>query len=276
MHPQALAADVAQLPIGVIVPGEGGPPRADLDPRRLRTVAVHVRRVGLRDPIVVAPSSGSDRYEIVEGELRWRAAQLAGLTDVPCVVDSARGEERRRLLSEAAEALRRDELGVLDEAAILVKVMQVLRADAAEAGALLGMSYQQARRMIQIHGAPPPIQAALAARRIDWRAALELVRIYNRMRRLSAYGEARAHHEVETLVARVVDERWSIRHLEEYARALASGTGDVARRASPGFRLVRGRLVVNTASVAQGELSPEERAQLITILEDLLRALKAI
>jgi hypothetical protein len=154
--------------------------------------------------------------------------------------------------------------------------MDAIAFDAAEAGALLGLTYQRARRMVQLHRAPEPIRAALGARRIDARAALELVRIHNRMTRGAARHDARAHQDLEMLVTLVAREHWSIRQLEEYARTLASrGRGDLARPTSSGFRLTRGRLVVNTARVARGELGPRDRALLTTILEDLLRALKA-
>jgi ParB family transcriptional regulator, chromosome partitioning protein len=264
--------------VDAIHPCAGGPPRRKLDERRIRALAARLQRSGVEEPLVVAPSATEpDRFEIVAGEHRWRAAQLAGLEEVPCFIDPALGVERRRLLAEAAEALPRSELDAVQEAELLVKLMRALRLDASEAGALIGRSYKQVRRLVQIHGAIPPIKAAVVEKRVDARAALELVRIYNRLARRGTHGCEEAQAQVEQLIGLVVDERWSIRKLEGYARTLEEGRAPGPREENgervavePLFQETKGKLVIDMVRLARGELDAKERSKLIELLGDLL------
>jgi ParB family transcriptional regulator, chromosome partitioning protein len=252
------------------------PPGAELDPRRVRALAARVRRGGVRQPIVVTTAAEPGRYEIVAGWARWAAARLAGLEVVPCLLDPDLGARRGRLLADAAEVLRRGDLGPLEQAALLATVMDVLGVDALEAGALLGWSYLQARRLMQLHGAPTVVRMALAAGRLDARAALELVRIHNRRARASPADDARPRPDLAALVARAADEGWTVRRLEAYARCGAADASAAPPHpsAAPGFRVSRGYLTVDTARVARGDLAPEERRRLAGVLEELLHAVK--
>jgi hypothetical protein len=92
-------------------------------------------------------------------------ARIAGIEIVPYVVDSALGERRRRVLAEVTDPLRRGDLSALGEAALLVSVVDALRMDTAEAGALRGWSYLQTRRLLQPHRSPGAIRVALAERK---------------------------------------------------------------------------------------------------------------
>jgi ParB/RepB/Spo0J family partition protein len=268
-----------RIRVDAILPAAGGPPLGQLDESWLPRLAARVQRSGIRKPLVVEPSpTDPGRFEIVEGEHRWRAAQTAGLEEVPCIVDEALGEERRRLLAQA-ETLRRTDLDAVQEASVLVKFMEALRLDASEAGALIGRSYKEARRLLQLHGAIYPIKAAVVAKRVDARAALELVRIYNRLVRGGGEGckqASRAH--IELLIERVVDEQWSVRTLEIYAQGLAKGRAlgpgkepGAMAAVRPPFHETRGELLIDMSRLERGEIEPEDRSRLIALLEDLLR-----
>src|SRR6187455_3447545 len=74
--------ELRQLAVGVIQPGRFQP-RTGMDPERLQELADSIRAQGLIQPISVRPI-GRGRYEIIAGERRWRAAELAGLAEVPC------------------------------------------------------------------------------------------------------------------------------------------------------------------------------------------------
>jgi hypothetical protein len=176
--------------------------------------------------------------------------------------------------------------------------MKAFGVGAEEAGVLIGRSYQQARRLIQLHGAPLPIRDAVVQGHVDARAALELVRIYNRLvQRGGPDAKHRALTDLDELIDRVVNERWSIRRLEKYARELEggraprrrerrspapqpreggapSGRAAVATRAlpvdGPPYRLDGYELVLDVDRIARREVSADEREELIKVLERLL------
>ena len=89
------------VPLAVLKPGRFNP-RRNFAEAQLEELAVSIRERGLVQPLVVRPSSG-DTYEIVAGERRWRAAQLANLHDVPVIVRALSDqvvEDVRRVLGE--------------------------------------------------------------------------------------------------------------------------------------------------------------------------------
>lgn len=142
-----------ELPVDHVSPGPEPQARQHFDAARLETLARSLKRSGVREPIIVRPDATTPgRYRIVAGERRWRAARLAGLTEIPCLVDEALADPRQRLLAQAEENLHREDLNAVEEATVLVQLMDAFAIDAQDAGALVGRSYQQARRLIQIHG----------------------------------------------------------------------------------------------------------------------------
>lgn len=100
---QALA--LSQLRPGV------GQPRREFDAKKLEELSRSIREQGILQPLLVRPSG--EGYEIVAGERRWRAAQLAGLTEVPVVVRELSEREARQLA--LIENLQREDLNLLDE-----------------------------------------------------------------------------------------------------------------------------------------------------------------
>lgn len=76
------------LRVDSIAPAPEGQIRHRFDPALLQNLAASVKRSGIREPIIVTPEgSAPTRYRIVAGERRWRAAQLAGLAEIPCIID---------------------------------------------------------------------------------------------------------------------------------------------------------------------------------------------
>jgi ParB family transcriptional regulator, chromosome partitioning protein len=273
-----------RIRVDALSPAPNSQPRT-IDDAQLQALASSSRRSGVREPIVVVPQAGTPgRFHIVAGERRWRAAQIAGLEEVPCLVDPRLTEERARLAAQAEEDVQRGDIDVVKEMAILVHIMDALDLDATEAGAIIGRNYKQARRLMQIHTAVEPIKAAIVSRGLDARAALELIRIYNRLARRKEPGaEERARTDVEGLIERVASEGWSIRRLERYARqfvqeanvpASESVPKHPAEAGRPVSRRVRGWLLIDAARLERGELQDEERSQLIALLEDLLRKVR--
>jgi ParB family chromosome partitioning protein len=305
-NPSNVAAQTSliTLPIGSLSTAPGGQARQNFAPATLHSLAASLRRSGVRTPILVAPDpTAPGNYCIVAGERRWRAAKLAGLTKIPCFVDDALTDPKQRLLAQAEENLHREDLNFVEEAAVLVQLMEAFGVGAEEAGALIGRSYRQARQLIQIHNAPRPIRDAIVQGHINARAALELVRIYNKLaHEPGSPGKQRALADLDELIDRVVNERWTIRRLERYARNLVdagpqtkarprAGSGGappnepvrdgsarqpalaVAPSAAP-FRRLENGVFIDAGRIARRQVSPKEREELIKILEELLMAVR--
>ncbi|MDI3341705.1 MAG: ParB/RepB/Spo0J family partition protein [Sphaerobacter sp.] len=92
-------------------------PRRTFDQERLEELAASITREGVLQPIAVRYDADRDRYVIVHGERRWRAAQMAGLTAIPAIVRDV--PEERRLLQQLMENVVREDLNAVDRAAAL-------------------------------------------------------------------------------------------------------------------------------------------------------------
>ena len=104
------------LPVGRLQPGKYQP-RTQMDPASLEELAASIRAQGLMQPILVRPvgdALGGERYEIVAGERRWRAAQMAGLSEVPTLVREIPDESA--LAMALIENIQRENLNPLEEA----------------------------------------------------------------------------------------------------------------------------------------------------------------
>jgi ParB family transcriptional regulator, chromosome partitioning protein len=99
----------AELPLDSVVPNPRQP-RQVFDPDALAELAHSLREVGLLQPVVVRPVA-ADRYELIMGERRWRAAQQAGFTSIPAIVRST--EDDAMLLDALLENLHRAALNPL-------------------------------------------------------------------------------------------------------------------------------------------------------------------
>jgi ParB family chromosome partitioning protein len=105
---------VRALPIEMLEPGPFQP-RGPIDPGPLQELADSIREHGVLQPILVRSKPGEDgRYEIIGGERRWRAAQLAQLHDVPVVVRDF--SDREAMAAALVENLQRQDLNALEEA----------------------------------------------------------------------------------------------------------------------------------------------------------------
>ncbi|MBZ9715914.1 ParB/RepB/Spo0J family partition protein [Deinococcus multiflagellatus] len=98
------------LPVAQLRPGTGQP-RRDFDEARLQALADSIRAEGVLQPLLVRPVEGG--FEIVAGERRWRAAQRAGLTEVPVLIRTL--DDRQARVAALVENLQRDNLNVIDE-----------------------------------------------------------------------------------------------------------------------------------------------------------------
>ena len=113
------ADQLKTMPVTALQPGKYQP-RTFMDPASLESLAESIRAQGIMQPIVVRKVS-QDRYEIIAGERRWRAAQLAGLTQVPVIIREIPDEAA--LAMALIENIQREDLNPIEEAHGLQKLM---------------------------------------------------------------------------------------------------------------------------------------------------------
>ena len=96
-------------------------PRKDIDPERLQELAESIKAQGIIQPIVVR-EVGYNRYEIIAGERRWRAGQLAGLADVPVLIKEI--DDRTALAISLIENMQREDLNPLEESEAFLRLIE--------------------------------------------------------------------------------------------------------------------------------------------------------
>ncbi len=151
------------LPIDQI---RAGPcqPRRDIDPERLGELAESIRRHGVVQPVVVRPR-GEGGYELVAGERRWRAARLAGLTEIPAVV--RRIDDRTALAVALIENIQREDLSPLDQAEALRRLLEEFDLTHRELAETLGKSRATISNLLRLLELQPQVKQLLAEGRIE-------------------------------------------------------------------------------------------------------------
>jgi ParB family chromosome partitioning protein len=185
------------------------------DPDELAELVGSIREVGLLQPVVVRPL-GEDRYELIMGERRWRAAQDAGLSAIPAIVRETPDDVMLR--DALLENLHRSQLNPLEEAAAYAQLLQDFGATHEELASRIHRSRPQISNTLRLLNLPPGVQSKVAAGVLSAGHAKAIL--------VLPTPEA-----LEALAHRVVAEGLSVRSTEE-AVALAASDAPHRRRAS--------------------------------------------
>lgn len=110
--------NLVNLAIEILVPGKYQP-RKDMSPEALEELAASIRNQGIIQPIVVRPIN-DEQFEIIAGERRWRASQLAGLDTVPCIIKDVPDEAAVAIA--LIENIQREDLNAMEEAIALQRL----------------------------------------------------------------------------------------------------------------------------------------------------------
>ncbi|MGE3973104.1 MAG: ParB/RepB/Spo0J family partition protein [Bdellovibrionales bacterium] len=119
-----------------LIKGNPKQPRRQFDAEKLRELAASIKERGILQPILVRPTSEKGRYEIVAGERRWRAAQLAGLSEVPVLIKAS--DDKNTLEMALIENIQRADLGPLEEAEAYQRLAQDFKMTQSEIGQKVG------------------------------------------------------------------------------------------------------------------------------------------
>ncbi len=145
------------LPVGRIRPGRYQP-RTKMDQQALAELAASIRSQGLMQPLLVRPVD-RDRYELVAGERRWRAAQMAGLEEVPALVREIPDEAA--LAMSLIENIQRENLNPMEEAAGIQRLVDEFRMTHEQAADAVGRSRSATTNLLRLLKLARPVQEML-------------------------------------------------------------------------------------------------------------------
>ena len=151
------------LAVGVLQPGKYQP-RTRMDPGSLEELAASIKAQGLIQPISVRPV-GAGRYEIIAGERRWRAAQIAGLSEVPVIIRDI--PDDAALAMSLIENIQREDLNPLEEAAGLQRLIDEFSMTHQQAADAVGRSRPAASNLLRLLNLAKPAQDMLMAGDIE-------------------------------------------------------------------------------------------------------------
>jgi ParB family transcriptional regulator, chromosome partitioning protein len=213
-------ARFAEIPVEDIVPN-AKQPRQVFDEEALEELKASIREVGFLQPIVVRPTD-REKYELVMGERRWRAAQALGRESIPAIVRETRDDAMLR--DALLENVHRADLNPLEEAAAYQQLLEEFGATHDELARRIGRSRPQISNTIRLLNLPPQVQRRVAAGVLSAGHA----------RALLALDDPEVQ---DRLALRIVAEGLSVRATEEMVALAVAGdaSGKTAqrRRAQP-------------------------------------------
>jgi ParB family chromosome partitioning protein len=194
-------------------------PRVDMRQDSLEELAESIKVQGIVQPIVARPISKKDgiqRYEIIAGERRWRAAQMAGLADIPAVVRDVSDESA--IAMALIENIQRENLNPLEEARALDRLIREFDLTHAEAAKAVGRSRASVSNLLRLQDLSDKVKPLLEDRQIEMGHARALLAISN----------ATQQHDA---ARQVVRKGLSVRETEKLIRRmLDGGSGKPARK----------------------------------------------
>jgi ParB family chromosome partitioning protein len=262
-EPQPVAAGSLELPIGLLDPNPFQP-RLHMEPKRLEELTASIRENGIVQPILVRPRG--DRYQIVAGERRWRAAQALGLATVPVAVRQIPDE---RLLELAlVENIQRQELTPLEEAQAFKRLLEDFHLTQEEIAHHVGRDRATVANAIRLLRLPATVQNLLASGQINAGHARALLALDETDEQVALGREAARRG----LSVREVERRVAIKRTP--ARAASRGNDANTRAAEQRLRTALGARVEIARRGRSGQLRIlfANEAELQRLFDVLLRA----
>jgi len=200
------------LPVDIIQRGRYQP-RVDMHPESLQNLADSIREQGVVQPIVVR-GIGDGRYEIIAGERRWRAAQLAGLHEIPAVIRDV--EDRAAIAIALIENIQRENLNPLEEARALKRLIDEFEMTHEQAAQAVGRSRVAVSNLLRLLDLEDAVKGMVERRELEMGHA----------RALLALSGVRQVEAARQVIARGLTVRATERLVQELQRT------DVPRRIS--------------------------------------------
>ncbi|TXF13262.1 ParB/RepB/Spo0J family partition protein [Pelomicrobium methylotrophicum] len=250
------------LPVTALRPGRYQP-RSRMDPESLQALAESIKAQGVVQPILVRPLSDG-HYEIVAGERRWRAAQLAGLAEIPAVVREVPDEAA--LAMALIENIQREDLNPLEQARGIQRLIEEFGMTHQQAAQAVGYSRSAVSNLLRLLNLAQPVQELLLEGKLDMGHARALLALS-------------AAQQVQT-ARLVVAKQLSVRDTERLVQKRLAAPEAPKRRADRDVRRLEEEVSEAIGAAVEIRPGPRGRGRLIihygTLeqLEDLLARLR--
>ncbi|MCB2387129.1 ParB/RepB/Spo0J family partition protein [Thalassolituus alkanivorans] len=202
----AEAGELRHLPVEWIQPGQYQP-RKDIQPEALEELAASIKAQGLMQPIVVRPlASADDRFEIIAGERRWRACQLAQLDTVPALIRDVADDAA--IAMALIENIQRENLNPMEEAAALHRLQHEFELTQMEVAEAVGKNRATVANLLRLMNLNEDVKRLLEHGDIEMGHARALLGLSG-----GQQSEAAAQVVSRTLTVRQTEAL--VRHLQE-------------------------------------------------------------
>jgi len=221
--------EIREIQIDLIQPGRQQP-RTTFDQVKLEELAQSIRTTGIIQPLLVRPSGGL--FELVAGERRWRAAQLAGLARIPAIVRDIPDDNLLELA--LIENIQREELNPVEEANAYKRLIETLGLTQDEVARRVGRDRTFITNYLRVLKLPTDIQTLLEQDKLTFGHARALLSVQDPVTQ-------------RRLAQKIVKHNWSVRETERRVRHLGKETDrhpgkSVAERADPNVRAAEVKL----------------------------------
>ena len=227
------------LPVSAIRPGKYQP-RTKMDPEALNELAASIRAKGLMQPVLVRPLE-RDSFELIAGERRWRAAQMAGLTEIPALVREVPDETA--LAMSLIENIQREDLNPMEEAAGVQRLVDEFTMTHDQAADAIGRSRSATTNLLRLLKLAKPVQQMLMQGVLEMGHARALL-VLDGARQIEAANRVGARglsvRETEALVRRLAHSS-TTRRKPSTDRDLARLEEDVSERLGTTVEIRAGR-----------------------------------
>lgn len=254
-------ARLKDLPVDLIQRGKYQP-RRDIDPESLQELADSIRAQGVMQPIVVRPISAS-KYEIIAGERRWRATQLAGLDMIPALIREV--PDSAAIAMSLIENIQREDLNPIEEAVALQRLQQEFELTQQEVANAIGKSRSTVANLLRLMTLQDDVRRLVEHGDLEMghaRALLGLEGGQQSQAARSVVGRGLSVRQTEALVRKLLEQKEkpaperkvdpNIRHLQEDLSQRLGARVEIRHGAGGKGKLV---LVYNSLDELDGILS---------------------
>ena len=203
-----LEQNIMQIPIGDIIPNRFQP-RLNFDDRGLEELSNSIKQHGIIQPLVLRRVN--DKYEIIAGERRYKAATLAGLSTVPAVI--ANIDDNKSAEVAIVENVQRRDLTPIEEARSYKNLLDKGYLTQAELAKKMGLSQSAIANKLRLLNLDASVQEALLNNQISERHARSLLVLHS-------------HEDQKTWLNKIVNERLTVRELDEALKKLSAKDND--------------------------------------------------
>jgi len=224
-------------------------PRVDMRQDSLEELAASIKVQGVVQPIVARPISKKDgvqRYEIIAGERRWRAAQIAGLADIPTVIRDVPDESA--IAMSLIENIQREDLNPLEEARALDRLIREFDLTHAEAAKAVGRSRASVSNLLRLQDLSEKVKPLLEDRQLEMGHARALLAISNATQQLD-------------VARQVVKKGLSVRETEKLIRRILDGGSSKPAKKTPAQNADIRRLEIEVSEKLGAKVSVDHTAK---------------